>query len=456
MKYLKRYKKKYKVLITLVALILSVQIEVLVTHHAVGQSTLPPNIVLIVVDDLGYGDLGIYGNKIHQTPNMDLLAVEGMIFTDFHTNGAVCSPTRAALMTGQYQQRSDIEYAIGFVMDEGLSFEKTTVAELLKEAGYVSGVFGKWHLGHVTNYGPNDHGFEQSRVSNNTPDYHTHISRVGEYDWFENQEIKQESGYLTDLVTEHSVRFIHEKKDDPFFLFISHIAVHFPFQGPDDPAHRTAGKIWHDSRFGPLPESQYRRAYKDMLEAVDKSVGKVVATLEDLELRNNTFIFVTSDNGAYHWVGSNYPFRGEKGELFEGGHRVPAFANWPGRVPAGTITNEIVMTMDLAPTFLSLAGLSYPTDDPFDGVDLGPVLFEEKNLDERLLFWRFNNPYVNTKAYAVRNGGWKYMVYENDRFLFNLDMDKTESNNLIEHYPSIVEEMEIAYKQWVNKVEKSK
>ena len=379
-----------------------------------------PNLILIVIDDIGYNDLGIYGSQMHQTPNIDRLAEEGMIFTDFHTNGAVCSPTRAALMTGQYQQRAGVEHAIGFTMEEGMPLDKLTIAELLQDAGYATGVIGKWHLGYVSIFGPNDQGFDQSVVSNNTPDYHTHVSRDGKLDWFKNHNLFEESGYLTDLVTNHSVQFIDDNHDQPFFLFISHIAAHFPFQGPEDPPHRTLGQKWHDSKYGPLPESQYRRSYKDMIERVDESVGDVIQILEKSGLRENTLIFITSDNGAYSWVGSNYPYRGQKGDLYEGGHRVPAIANWPGRIPPNSVTNATTMTMDLAPTFASIAGLDFASErqGTFDGIDLSPVLFEEATIKERVLFWRFINPYVNSHSYAVRELGWKYIVENKKRFLF--------------------------------------
>lgn len=415
-----------------------------------------PNFVLIVIDDIGYNDLGIYGSQIHQTPNIDTLAEEGMVFADFHTNGAVCSPTRASLMTGQYQQRSNVEHAIGFTMNEGMPLEKQTIAEILKNAGYKNGVFGKWHLGHVSKYGPNDQGFDQSVVSNNTPDYHTHVSRVGELDWFENHELYDESGYLTDLVTNHSVQFIIDSKEQPFFLFISHIAAHFPFQGPEDPPHRTLGKIWHDLKYGPLPDSQYRRAYKDMIEHVDESVGEVVQTLENAGIRENTLIFITSDNGAYSWVGSNDPYRGEKGDLFEGGHRVPAIANWPGHISPNTITDATTMTMDIAPTFTSIAGVEFPDERQgvFDGIDLSQVLFEEETIEKRILFWRFINPYLNSHSYAVRESEWKYIVENGKRYLFNLDMDQTESNNLVNKYSSIAEKMEVEYQKWLGEVER--
>ncbi len=421
-----------------------------ITTALCQHSETPPNIVLIVIDDIGYGDLGIYGNEIHQTPNIDQLAREGMIFTDFHSNGAVCSPTRAALMTGQYQQRTNIEHAIGFTMEEGMPLYKKTIPEYLSEAGYVSAVFGKWHLGHVSLFGPNDQGFDVSYTSNNTPDYHTHISRTGEIDWFKDQELKDEPGYLTDLVTKHSVDFIKDSRNQPFFLFISHIAAHFPFQGPDDPAHRTEGKVWHQSKYGPLPESEYRRAYTDMIEAVDESVGEVVQALKEAGLRDNTLIFITSDNGAYSWVGSNYPFRGEKGSLFEGGHRLPAIAHWPGHIAAGTVCHETVMTMDLAPTFVALAGLSVDPQngDPFDGVDISGVLLNEDRLKERPLFWHFKNPYTNSFAYAVRDKEWKLLLEGEIRYLFNLRMDATERTNLMQQYSDRAEGMEGLYKEW--------
>ena len=418
------------------------------------KETKRPNFVLIVIDDLGYGDLGIYGNKVHHTPNIDDLAKNGLLFTDFHSNGPVCSPTRAALMTGQYQQRSGIESAIGFNKDQGMPLEKITVAELLHERGYQSGVFGKWHLGHVELFGPNDQGFKQSTVSNNSPDYQTHNSRIGEYDWYTNHKIEKEDGYLTDLITKHSVDFIKKYKKHPFFLFISHIAVHFPFQGPNDPPHRTPGEIWHDAKYGPLPESQYRRAYADMLEAVDKSIGEVITTLEESGIRDNTLIFITSDNGAYSWVGSNYPYRGEKGELFEGGHRIPAIANWPGRIQTGRVTSALTMTMDIAPTLVSLAGIRDLKEISFDGSDLSSIFDGDDNFPQRILYWRFNNSYTNTKAFAVRKGQWKYFEKGEKKYLFNLNIDPTESNNLINIYINEAEQLRSKYQNWLYDIEK--
>jgi len=401
-----------------------------------------PNIVLIVIDDLGYGDLGSYGNPSHRTPHLDRLAAQGLRFTDFHTNGAVCSPTRAALLTGQYQQRSGIENAIGFNLDEGMPLAKRTIAELLAPAGYVSGVFGKWHVGHVSRFGPNDQGFADSRCSNNTPDYHSHVSRDGSIDWFANQQPADEPGYLTDVVTRHTVRFIREQKERPFFVFMSHIAVHFPFQGPRDPAHRTKGRKWDAEKYGPLPKADFPRAYREMLEAVDVSVGQVVATLEQQGLRERTLIFVTSDNGAYSWVGSNGPLRGQKGDLHEGGHRVPAFANWPGRIAAGRVTTATALTMDLAPTFLALAGATAPADARFDGIDLSNLLLRDEALPARTLFWR------TPAAKAVRRGPWKLVVADGKAGLFDLDRDLGEQRDVAANEGQRVRELQAALAAW--------
>lgn len=406
-----------------------------------------PNIVLILIDDLGYGDLASYGNTRHRTPHLDRLAAEGMRFTDFHSNGPVCSPTRAALLTGQYQQRSGIEHAIAFTKDMGMPLSQTTLAELLRPAGYRTAVFGKWHVGHVTVFGPNDQGFDESVCANNSPDYHSHISRDGNLDWWKNQQVHPEPGYLTDLVTRDTTRFIRENRDQPFFAFVSHLAVHFPFQGPRDPAHRTPGKTWDDNKYGPLPREEYPRAYKDMLEAVDASVGEVVATLDQLELRERTFIFVCSDNGAYAWVGSNGPLRGEKTDLYEGGHRVPAFANWPGRISAGVVSPATTMTMDLVPTVLALTGAARPAGLRFDGIDLSGLLLRGAPLPERTLFWRFR------AASAVRQGPWKLVRQDGRTELFNLADDIGEQHDLAGRQPERVQSMQTAWAAWERDVD---
>ena len=403
----------------------------------------PPNIVLILIDDLGYGDLGCYGNTRHQTPHLDRLAAGGIRFTDFHSNGAVCSPTRAALLTGQYPQRSGIEAALGFTLAEGMPLAQTTIAELLAPAGYRRGVFGKWHVGHVTRFGPNDQGFEESHCSNNNPDYHSHVSRDGNVDWWKNQRLANEPGYLVDLVTRYAVDFIRAHREETFFLYVPQLAVHFPYQGPRDPPHRTTGRKWDgDDRYGPLPRAQFPRAYREMVEAVDASVGQIVASLEDLKLRERTLVFICSDNGAYSWVGSNGPLRGQKGDLHEGGHRVPAFANWPGRIAPGQESSVTAMTMDLLPTVLALSGARKPAGLRLDGVDLSGVLLRGERLAERAIFWR------DADQKAARRGPWKLVVHGAAAELFDLRDDIGERQDLAAARPDLVRQLRSELANW--------
>lgn len=271
---------------------------------------------------------------------------------------------------------------------------------------------------------------------------------MGELDWFKDHVLHEEPGYLSRLVTDHALDFIEANKRQPFFLFVSHLALHFPFQGPSDLPHRTVGKIWHDQKYGPLSPKGYKRAYRDMLEEVDDSVGSIVQTLDAVGLRQCTLIVVTSDNGAYSWVGSNGPYRGQKGSLFEGGHRVPAIFNWPGTIPSEETSHATAMTMDLAPTFCSIADVDIPVNVSFDGIDLSDVLFRKAALPRRRLFWRFNNSYTNRHAHAVRDGDWKYLKQTGKTYLFNLATDRGEQTNVAHLKRNLVRELHQSYIAW--------
>jgi arylsulfatase A len=402
-----------------------------------------PNIVMVLVDDMGYADLSCYGSKTIRTPHIDRLAAEGMRFTDFHSNGAVCSPTRAAFLTGRYPQRSGIEAAIGFVRDEGVPLQATMVSEVLKAAGYRTAVFGKWHVGHVAHFGPNDQGFDESLCSNNNPDYHSHVSRDGNVDWYKNQKLADEPGYLVDIVTRNATRFIGENKARPFFLYVPHLAGHFPYQGRSDPPHRTTGRTWDgDDRYGPLPKAERKRAYREMIEIVDDSVGQIVAALDSAGLRERTLIVLSSDNGGYVSVSDNGPHRGEKGNLCEGGHRVGAIANWKGRIKAGATTAVTAMTADLMPTFMAVAKASRPANLKLDGVDLSGVLLRGETLPERPLFWR------DADEKAVRVGPWKLIVHEKGTSLYNLSRDPGEASDLASNESQRVRDLTARLAAW--------
>ncbi|HUT30391.1 MAG TPA: sulfatase-like hydrolase/transferase [Sedimentisphaerales bacterium] len=412
------------------------------------------NIVLIMADDLGYGDLVCYGNKTIKTPNLDALAKGGMRFTDFHSNGAMCSPTRAALLTGRYQQRAGIESVLSgrSNYETGMALEEITFAEVLKAAGYATACFGKWHLGFTPAFNPVRQGFDTYRgfVAGGS-DYHSHIDRSGRPDWWMDDKLLPEEGYTTALLTEHAVRFIESNKDRPFCAYVPYQAVHFPFQGPNDEADRVVGgDYWSKAKYGRRYDDVEDRklAYKEMVESLDAGVGRIVKKLDELGLGKKTLVFFTSDNGAYRWVGSNLPCRGQKGDLWEGGHRVPAIAYWPGRIKPGTVTGETALTMDLFVTMAAVAGAELPAGRKLDGVNILPVLLEGRKLPERTVFWRTNG------QGAARKGPWKLIMRGKKQGdytfvgLFNLDDDIAEDKNLAEAKPEMIRMLRAEFEAW--------
>jgi arylsulfatase A-like enzyme len=267
----------------------------------------------------------------------------------------MCSPTRAALLTGRYQQRAGIQAVLSCksTYETGMAPEQVTFAEVLKTAGYSTACFGKWHLGYSPPFGPVAQGFDTYRghVAGGS-DYFSHVDRSGRADWWKDTQLQAEEGYTTELLTDHAIEFIQRNRGKPFCAYVPYQAVHFPFQGPNDEADRVVGgNYWSKAKYGRRYEDVEDRkaAYKEMIEALDAGVGKIVEAVKQLGLAKRTLIFFTSDNGAYRWVGSNLPCRGQKGDLWEGGHRVPAIAYWPGKIKAGSITDETVLTMDLFP-----------------------------------------------------------------------------------------------------------
>lgn len=400
-----------------------------------------PNIILIMADDLGYGEVGCFGGGRIRTPHIDALAAGGMRFTDYHSNGAVCSPTRAALLTGRYQQRCGIENVVtakGPARETGMPLAETTFAEVLKSRGYVTGIFGKWHLGYKVEFNPARQGFDEFRgyVSGNV-DYHSHFDGAGIQDWWKNIELAPEDGYTTDLITKHGIAFIERHKDEAFCLYLPHEAPHYPYQGREDGVERLGGdKIGVTTKGKAIP-----RAYKEMVEVMDEGVGRVVETVKRLGLERKTFIFFCSDNGA-NKNGNNGPLNGFKGSLWEGGHRVPAVAYWPGRIKAGSTSDETVLGMDLFPTMASIAGAKLPVGLKLDGVDLSGVLLEGESLPERTVFWRYRT------QKAVRKGPWKLLVQGSNAKLFNLDDDLGETKDLAGDKPEMVKMLQGEVAAW--------
>lgn len=412
----------------------------------------PPNFIVIMADDLGYGDLSTYGGWI-DVPSLDRMAAEGLKFTDFHSNGAVCSPTRAALMTGRYQQRAGVPVVIFAPEDrpthiDGLQPVEHTFAEMLRERGYATGIFGKWHLGYYPQYNPVRHGFDvfKGYVSGNV-DFFSHVDGAGRFDWWHDEQPSEETGYVTTLINKHAVRFIEENADEPFCLYVPHEAPHFPYQGPDDnPAgFRVVGGF--SGRLD-LSDEDLKQRYEQMVVEMDRGVGEILDSLVRHGLADRTLVLFFSDNGATP-DGSNGPLRGYKGSVWEGGHRVPALAWQPGSIKAGSQTDQLAATMDVLPTLAELSALSVPSNRPLDGVSLVPVL-RGGAVSRGPMYWSFMD------GLAMREGDWKLVLGEDGDDtpkLFDLSTDLGESNDLAGQEPQRVARMAQQSRHWLREVE---
>ncbi len=395
-----------------------------------------PNIVLIMADDLGYGDLSCYDGWI-KTPNIDSIAANGIRFTDYHSNGNVCSPTRAALMTGLYQQKVGIPFVVVAAEKNkahftGLQDIENTWPEVMRAGGYATGIFGKWHLGYYPQYNPVRHGFDQfvGYVSGNI-DFISHIDQAGNADWWHDHKLTSEEGYSTHLITRHAVRFIEQHANKrPFFIYVPHEAPHYPYQGPGDKADRTVGGEFnnHGSR------EDKKEAYREMVVEMDVGIGEILNCLRRHQITDNTIVVFCSDNGATS-LGSNGELRGTKGTNFEGGHRVPCVVQWPAGFPKGRINHQLAMGMDWMPTALGIAGLSEHAGRTTDGDDLTKRIREKQEVIERTVVWNGN---------TIRRGNWKLMLPQKqlkEISLFNLHEDLAEQTNVAVKYPDIVKQL---------------
>jgi N-acetylgalactosamine-6-sulfatase len=408
-----------------------------------------PNILFILTDDLGYGDLGCYGCDDIRTPNLDRLAAEGLRFTDHYANGSTCSPTRAAFLTGRYQQRLGLDNALYYQeTGRGLPPEGRTLAHDLRDAGYATGLCGKWHLGYDHARRPLQQGFDHFfGLLGGNHHYFEHLDRIGVHDlWAGNQPVHRD-GYTTDLITQDAIQFLRAHRQRPFFLYLAHAAPHFPWQGPEDRERvvRPKTKSWQQGD---------RPTYAAMVERLDAGIGQVLSELDRLELRERTLVVFSSDNGG-HTYSSNRPLRGEKAELWEGGIRVPCLARWPGVLTAGASTSLPCITMDWTATFRRVAGC--PVDGPDeDGIDLVPLLTGQHQPPDRPLFWRRKSGpvrRVDNPGRAVRNGRWKLIeTGDGTRLLFDLVGDLGEQQNLSDQHGELVQQLSGALDAWESSV----
>jgi len=394
-----------------------------------------PNILLILADDLGYGDLGFQGSKDIQTPHLDKLAAGSIRFTDAHTTASVCSPSRAGLMTGRYQQRFGHE-ANSPHFPNGMDVTETTMAQRLKSLGYRTGVVGKWHLGAADKHYPTQRGFDTFyglREGGRSYFYDAKESdKAGSHRAIEqNGQQVSFDGYLTDVFGGQAVEFIKQSSEQPFFLYLS-------FTAPHGPMHATAEDL---ERFAHISDER-RRTYAAMIWAMDRAIGNVLAELERSQKLDNTLIWFLSDNGgATNNASSNLPLAGHKGIKFEGGIRVPFLMQWKARFPEGRTDHRMVSALDILPTSVAAAGGTIEAlakaAQPLDGINLLPFLQGEKDgPPHQKLYWH------KLWFSAMRDGPWK-LIYVQDygHALYNLDEDLSEKQNLSSRHPDRVKMM---------------
>jgi arylsulfatase A-like enzyme len=389
-----------------------------------------PNVLFILADDLGYGDLSCYGRPDYRTPVLDRFAHEGIKFTSAYAAAPVCSPTRCAYVTGRYPQRLAVGLEEPLKPKDrhlGLDPGHPTVASLLKSTGYETALVGKWHLGWKPEFGPNRHGFDEFfGVLSGTVDYFTHRGSVapgqppapGPPDLWENLKPIERVGYLTGLLSDRAVEYIRRPRSRPFFLSLQYTAPHSPWEGPEDEA------IGHTSHGpGPMTDGGSQRIFASMVTSMDTGIGRVLKALERAGLAADTLVIFTSDNGGERYS-YNWPFSFQKFDLHEGGTRVPAMVRWPGVIPPGRVTDEAVITMDWTATILAVTGTAADPAYPLDGVDLMRVCRGGRTAGDRTLFWR------TVEHAAARSGKWKYLADKDGEYLFDLSVDPGEKGDL--------------------------
>jgi len=439
-----------------------------------------PNIILIVADDLGYGDLGCYGNDLVDTPELDKLASNGVRFTNAYASCTVCSPTRASLLTGknpvalnltdfipgrQANGPKPYHKLISPNFNKQLPLDEITIAEKLKPLGYTNASIGKWHLGAKE---PTEHGFDINIGGNHygmPPSYYYPYTSNEKWRTHQitNLEISGDSLYLTDRLTNEAINFIKSHQSDPFFLYLSYYTVHIPLEGK---------KVLVEKYMQILKEvkdsSGLDADYLAMIESLDQNVGRIVDLLNSTGLVKNTIVFFVSDNGGWATVdkqdggdqiysgwekqaASNYPLRGGKGTLYEGGLRVPTIISWPENIAPGRTSAELIISTDIFPTIMDLVDV--PIEYPIEGVSMLPYLFDNNSIDRETLVWHYPHYHLTSPGSAIREENYKLIkYYEDDRLeLYNLDKDRGETNNLIDQFPDKADRMHKKLNLWLEK-----
>jgi arylsulfatase A-like enzyme len=414
-------------------------------HRLFAQPARRPNIVFILADDLGYADVSCYGRPDLSTPNIDRLAAMGVRFLQAYANSAVCTATRAALITGRYQYRLRIgleEPLLASSPGVGLPPEHPTLPSLLKNAGYGTTLVGKWHLGVLPTYGPLQSGYDHFYgFRGSAVDYYSHAGTDQQDDLWDDDVAIHQVGYLTDLLGDRAVNVIdgYAKSDRPFFMSLHFNAPHWPWEAPGDEAESNRIKATNLQHY----DGGTQKTYQRMIERMDLQIGRVLAALETNRLLDNTIVVFTSDNGGERFA-DTWPFTGRKTELLEGGLRIPAIIAWPARLPKGQTTEQVAISMDWLPTLVTAAGAATDPGSPSDGINLLPHVTDSASIVRRTLFWRYK---ANAQR-AVRDGDYKFLKILDNTFLFNLVLDPMERANLKERQSDVYARLEAAWHAW--------
>ena len=432
-----------------------------------------PNIVIIFTDDQGYADLSCFGGTHVSTPRIDQMAMEGARLTSFYMGAPLCTPSRAALMTGCYPRRIDMAYGSDFAVllagdAKGLNPEERTIAEVLKEAGYATGMFGKWHLGDQPEFLPTRQGFDEFFGLPFSHDIHPFHPRQQHFQFpplalLEGEtviETDPDPDFLTKRFTERAARFIEAHKHEPFFLYVPHPLPHAPLAASPEFMKEVPKAVQVKlAKEGKRVDYGARRAlFPQVISEIDWSVGQILDALKSNGLDDNTIVIFTTDNGPA--AGKAHPLRGKKGSTFEGGPRVPAVIRWPGRIPAGQTIDEVMTAMDLLPTFARLSGGTVPADRVIDGKDIWPVLTKQAKSPHEAVF-----VYRGNELKAVRSGKWKLHLAlpaakgakgPSKPALYDLDADIGESKNVYAQHPEVVARLRARVKAFQEDLAKNK
>ncbi|MBU79326.1 MAG: sulfatase [Flavobacteriales bacterium] len=443
---------------------------------AQNNKNIRPNFVFFLVDDLGYSDVGCYGSDYYKTPNIDKLAYEGVRFTNAYASGMVCSPSRASILTGKYPARLRITTAIpikGYarikngtgtpLMDAdytmNLPLEELTIAEVLKNNGYSTSSIGKWHVCKDSLFFPQNQGFDENiggsgrgHSANYFYPYYGKWRMAEGHPWIEWNTVKggKPGDYLTDRLTIDALNFIEKNKNKPFFLYLSHYAVHTPIQVKEKTLLKYKDAVPDKERGHIYPK------YAAMIESVDQSLGSIVKKLEQLNLTDNTIIIFTSDNGGHGKWTSNYPFKGNKGNFYEGGIRVPLIFKWSKKIKSSQIIEDCVIGNDFYPTLLEMAEIPLIPNQHIDGISLWSLLNAGKKIDRNELFWHFPNyigaghPDPARPSSVIRSGKWKLIEnLENGEVeLYDLKNDISEKNDISKKFQKKVVELKNKLNNW--------